>query len=196
MRKTKESVILNYIKTVMNSIARLCMRGVLVNKPDAGKIRPGKYYLSEKQETPTPTTPSGTLRNMVFGMIVRCPGSTCRQISEKLGANTTTVWGILKEMSNDGLVKAVSEGKMGGAIRYYYNHNVKASAEQQSNKTKTTEEMKNEVNQPKVDVEKSNAERKSDFLRNLTSRELMIELRDRGYTGTLYIKREIDIEAL
>ena len=69
MRKTKASVIVDYIKqhpgitqkelvtisklnrkTVMNAIAKLCTSGVLINKPDTGKIRPGKYYLVEKDE--------------------------------------------------------------------------------------------------------------------------------------------------
>lgn len=128
----------------------------------------------------------------VITFIIKNPGSTFNQIAEGIGMSDSYIRKAVRLLEERGYVRYVNRyGYRGGPAKLWQANGRIAGATDQLNEAES-----DSSGQPQPSVDKSLAERKRELLKSLTPRELMLELRSRGYSGKLKYAQIIDIDNL
>ena len=131
--------------------------------------------------------------------LIKNPGATVEEILSRVGGiSDQGVRDCLNKLRKEGTARSVptKSGKGHPTSLWYANGCMIKYAEQLRDVEEPTCEPAVVVDAPTAEPLVSSAERKREFLKSLTPRELMQELHSRGYSGKLTYTQIIDIEKL
>ena len=134
----------------------------------------------------------------VVKYLMKNPGSTVMDVMKGVvNVSDQGVRDCLSKLRKEGLVRFVpsKNGKGYPTSLWYVNGSMIKYAEQLGEEKEETADVKAAVPIPKTDIVGS-AERKRELLKSLTPRELMQELRSRGYSGKLSYVQIVDLDRL
>lgn len=133
----------------------------------------------------------------IITFIIKNPGLPFAQIAEGLALPKSSVKKAISNLEDAGYVRYVSAPSRHGSPTklWHANGRVINLADQIDVQEREPATEETPLPMPTA-VEKSTAEKKRDLLKSLTPRELMLELRSRGYSGKLRYVHIIDIDNL